>query len=105
MSGRIVAGLYGVQKMATRATSDEEAEIHERRQRQTVAAQAAEPVAPQADLRPGDGPARVLLHDGSDDGGHQYRILGSTTVYSRSTRRLATPISSAYTVNTATVML
>ena len=81
-------------------------EVDERREREAVAAQSAEAVTPETDLGPGDGAARIFLfEDGSCDCGHQYLILGSTTVYSRSTMRLAMPISSAYTVNTATVTL
>ena len=84
---------------------NEQHEVDERGERETVAPQAAEAVTPEADLGARDGAAGIFLFEDGFDCSHQYLILGSTTVYSRSTTRLAMPMSSAYTVNTATVTL
>src|SRR5438045_5191525 len=79
-------------------------QVDEGRQRQPIASQPPPGIRPEADLLPGERFLELLRGCRGGDR-HQYRILGSSTVYRRSTPRLAMPTRPANIVKTPITML
>src|SRR3984893_11467974 len=98
-------GIVGRPHEAHECHNDDEDEIERSGQGELVAAEASQPVPPQAHLLAREDATLVLGAQRGEDRGHQYRILGSMVAYARSTKRLAMPIIAAYSVKHATATL